>query len=130
MKVLLDTNVLISAVVYGGKPREILKTVLLGETIGITSEILICELIEVLRLKFAIEEGTLGLIERLMHENFVVVNPVKMIKILRDEADNRVLETALEGKCDYIITGDKELLCLGEFEKIRIVTISDFFPNL
>jgi len=127
MRILLDTNVLVSAILYGEQPRQILRFVLSGKAVGITSEVLVNELVEVLRFKFGVGQGTLVLLEKLMTENFVVVEPVETVRILHDEADNRVLEAALAGKCDFIITGDKELLCLDECDVVKIISASEVF---
>lgn len=48
---------------------------------------------------------------------------------LRDPADNQVLETAVEGNCDYLITRDKDLLTLGKYDQIQIVTPAQFLAK-
>ncbi|MCX6809672.1 MAG: putative toxin-antitoxin system toxin component, PIN family [Candidatus Berkelbacteria bacterium] len=126
MRVLLDTNILISAVLFGGKPRTILKLVLSGKVIAITSEVLIRELIEVLRLKFNVQNEVLLMLENLIRQSFILVSSTEAIEILQDEPDNRVLEAAQEGKCDFIVTGDKEFLSLGKFRGIRIIDTANF----
>lgn len=45
---------------------------------------------------------------------------------LRDQDDNRVLETAVVGNCNYLVTGDKDLLSLKQYEYVHIVTPTDF----
>jgi putative PIN family toxin of toxin-antitoxin system len=52
------------------------------------------------------------------------------VSICRDEDDNRVLECALDGMADYIVTGDKDLLDLVSFEGIKIVKVSDFLGSI
>src|SRR3989344_3210533 len=96
-KVVLDTNILISALVYGGKPEQVYNLVLEKQITAIITNILVAELLE-------------GLIKK-----FIVVRPKKIIKAARDEDDNRVLEAAAEGVCAYIVTGDKDLLELRSF---------------
>lgn len=126
MKVLLDTNILISAVLFGGKPRTILLLVFSGKITAIISEVLIRELLEVLRLKFNIQNEVLLMLENLIRQSFIIVSSTEVIKILQDEPDNRVLEAAQAGKCDFIITGDKEILSLSKFRKIRIIDTTNF----
>jgi predicted nucleic acid-binding protein len=50
----------------------------------------------------------------------------RRVSVCRDPDDNRVLECALDGHVEYIITGDKDLLDLGEFQGMRIINVSDF----
>lgn len=126
MKVLLDTNILISAILFGGKPRTILLLVLSGKITAIISEVLIRELLEVLRLKFNIQNEVLLMLENLIRQSFIIVSSTEIFKILQDEPDNRVLEAAQAGKCDFIITGDKEILSLGKFKGIGIIDAADF----
>jgi len=57
------------------------------------------------------------------------VKPVKRIQILEDGPDNRVLECAVQGKADTIVTGDKAFLKLKEFEGIRIVSLKEYLEG-
>ncbi len=57
------------------------------------------------------------------------MKPVKKIHILKDDPDNRVLECALHGKADAIVTGDKEVLKLKGFEGIRIMTLKEYLEG-
>ena len=125
-KVVLDTNILISAIIFGGKPRDILQLVLHKRIIAVTSPSLITELGEVLIKKFDFLPERVQLIVKKLKRNFKVVNPSVGIHILKDEPDNRVLEAAIESNCDYIITGDKELLKLRLYKNIRIVNADKF----
>lgn len=126
LKVVLDTNILISALIYGGKPEQIYNLVLEKQIIAITSNILIAELLENLIKKFNFEQRRIEQLERVIKKHFIVVHPKKIIRIVRDEDDNRVLEAAIEGNCGVIVTGDKDLLDLVNFEGIRILTSEQF----
>jgi putative PIN family toxin of toxin-antitoxin system len=126
VKVVIDTNVLISAFLFGGKPRQILQLVLNKEIEGITSLILLAELLDVLAKKFNFPQGKLRLIDGKIKKSFRVVYPTKHLRILKDEADNRVLEAAFEGECNFIVTGDQELLELGRHRSIQIITVDQF----
>lgn len=55
-----------------------------------------------------------------------IVQPYSLVTRCRDEADNRVLECAIDGRADWIITGDMHLLELRSFEGIKITTVADF----
>lgn len=122
VKVVLDTNISVSSLIFGGKPQQIENLILEKEVIGITSLSLLAELIDVLTKKFHFNEFRLKQAEKKIKKNFTLVQPTSAFKILKDDSDNRVLEAAVEGKCDFIVTGDKELLELKEFKGIKIVT--------
>lgn len=128
-RVVLDTNILISAYVFGGKPEIILKQVIEEEIRGITSQILVSELLEVLRKKFRVTKSKILEIREEIENMFEVVFPTETIKITKDDDDNRVLEAAVDGKCNYIITGDNELLDLGKFKGVNIVTADQFLTQ-
>lgn len=121
-RVVLDTNVIISALVFAGKPRAILQMVIQKKVIGVISPYLLSELFTILSTKFEFNESKLTLLERKIKQKFTLVYPKKEITVCRDKADNRVLETAIEGKCNFIITGDKDLLVLAKHGRIAIVT--------
>jgi len=127
VKVLIDTNIIVSALLFGGKPGEILKLVITKRIEAATSPPLLAELLDVLAKKFSFSKKTLKLTERKIKQSFTIVYPTKQINILKDNnPDNRVLEAALEGNCSYIITGDKELLELNTFKRIRIINAHQF----
>lgn len=130
IKVVLDTNVIISAIGFGGKPRIILELVLTKNIQAISSNVLLAELEDVIYKKFPLLASEFEIINKQLRKNFKIVKPKKSIHILKDEPDNRVLEAAQEGKCQYIITGDKELLNLDSFERIRIITADEFLNIL
>lgn len=131
VRVILDTNIIISALLFGGKPREILSIVEDEANINaITSSILKAELAEVLTQKFNFSKDKLQDTEEYISDNFELVNPSQAIEILKDKDDNRVLEAAVEGKCQYIITGDRQLLSLGLFKNIKILTSDQFIKSV
>ena len=131
IRIVLDTNILISAIAYGGKPLQILSLVIENQIIATTSPILLAELREILSKKFlTLSSADLELALHQISEKFITINPKIALKIVKDDDDNRVLEAAVEGRCEYIITGDKELLELGTFKNIKIVTADQFLNTL
>lgn len=126
VRVVLDSNIFISAYVFGGKPEEILKLIIAEQIQGITSQVLISEFLGVLRKKFGVSQNQILEIQSEIQDSFEVVWPVETFSIIRDTEDNRILEAAVEGKCDYIITGDDDLLRVGSFRRIKIVTPDQF----
>ena len=125
-KIVLDTNLIISALIFAGKPQQVYNLVLEKQIIGITSPILLAELTEVLTKKFNFELIRVEQLEKIIKKHFKMVIPKQTVKILQDIDDNRVLEAAAEDKCNYIVTGDKDLLTLKTFQKTKILTPNDF----
>lgn len=130
LRVVIDTNVLVSAIVYGGIPKQILALVLDEHVVGVTTRVLMAELIDVLSKKFHFSLQKLGSAESLMQESFLIVQPEKTISVLDDDDDNRVLEAAVAGACGYIVTGDTDLLRLKEYKGITIMTPAEFLALL
>jgi len=127
--VLLDTNIIVSALLFGGKPRTVFQLVLRKEIDAVISRQLIAELLDVLAGKFRFPQKTLILLERKILKRFRAILPLTRIDLLKDP-DDRVLEAALEGRCKYIVTGDRELLALQSFQGIAIVTAEQFLRIL
>ena len=130
LRVILDSNVLISAYVFGGKPEIILDQVIKEEIQGVISQILVSEFLDVLRKKFRVTKSRILEIREEVEDTFEMVFPKGTLKITQDDDDNRVLEAAVEGNCDYIVTGDKELLDLGIYKGIKIFTPDQFLKLL
>lgn len=125
-RAVLDTNVLVSAWLFGGHPRIILELALNNQIEGVTSPQLLSELSDVLLKKFNFSTARVRAIEGKIKSQFKVVQPKFSITILKDIPDNRVLEAAVAGRCHFIVTGDKELLALRKFKKIAIISPDEF----
>ena len=128
-KIIVDTNVLVSAIIFGGNPRKILQKIIDGDLIAFTSKFLIAELSDVLIKKFDFIKEQTDATLFLLLKHLLVVAPTKTINILDGKADNRVLEAALEAKVRFIITGDKDLLEIKEFKCIEIVSPAYFLNS-
>lgn len=129
IKVVLDTNVLISAIVFGGIPKKVLNLILKEKFIGVTSISLMAELSEVVHKKFPFRKSDLEYLEDQMITDFEIVKPRKVLRAVRDDDDNRVLEAAVEGGCEFIVTGDEDLLILKTFREIKIITPAEFLVS-
>ena len=129
IKIILDTNIVISGIGFCGKTREILHLVLDDKIKAVTSRIILAELEDVIVKKFQKLINQLNPINREIREKFIIVKPRKSLDVVKDEDDNRVLEAGAEGKCSYIITGDRDLLNLKTFRNIKIVT-PDIFLSI
>jgi putative PIN family toxin of toxin-antitoxin system len=132
LKVVLDTNVLISAILFGGKPKKILEKAIHGEIRLCLSEPILEELSGVLRrskFDYSLEKVQTLLTELTSIADFV--NPSQIIRlVLEDPDDNRILECAVEAKASYIITGDFHLLKLSRYRDIEIVNAFTFLEKL
>jgi len=122
VKVVADTNVLVSALIFpGGSPEAFYRLALERRIELVTSRPLLAELARVLTEKFGWEperaEEAVGQVIRLAE----VVDPRETLsEIEADPADNHVLEAATEGGADAIVSGDRHLLSLGSWRGIRI----------
>jgi putative PIN family toxin of toxin-antitoxin system len=131
MRVVPDTNVLVSAIVFGGPPGEIMALAAARQLQLILSPPLISELRRVLREKFEFSDDALYLAETLVRRAGIVVEPDRtLVLITEDPEDNRVLEAAAEGKVDAIISGDRHLLTLKAYEGIPIMSPRQFLDRL
>src|SRR5690349_15280619 len=101
VRVVLDTNIIISAILFGGVPREVLLLALTREITAISSPVLLAELQDILAKKFKLSEGNIVLIIEQLARKFVILRPTTSFNILADEPDNRVLEAAIAGNCSY-----------------------------
>ena len=129
--IVLDTNVLISAIVFGGKPREILEKVIAGRyTMAISAEIL-AEFQWVLEgKKFRYPTAVVrNIVSELLAVSELVRPTRKVAKVKTDPTDNQILECALESRAAYIVSGDKHLLELTEFEGIPILDAAAFLAR-
>lgn len=129
MRILLDTNVIISALLFGGKPRTILVSVIRKQHSAITSTILLSELADVLRKKFGYSKLAVIAVDKQLRKQLIIVSPIETINVVADTPDNRVLEAAAEGNCDVLITGDTDLLALRQYREIRIMTPDEFLQE-
>jgi len=130
-KIVLDTNILISSVGWEGNPRKILEKCEKKEIELIISLEQFNEFSKVLEYpKFDFNEEQKNKFRSLISEIATVIQPKEKISIItEDPDDNIILEAALEGKANYIVTGDNHLLKLKQFKNISIVTAKEFLKK-
>lgn len=131
-KIVLDTNIIVSALIFGGNSKKIIEKLIQRQFKAYTSPQLISELIDILIKKFHFSDKMITLLEAQIITLFTIVYPDKEISVVRDTDDNRVLEVAIESASKIIVTGDKDLLDLQKYENITILSPKDFlsFINL
>ncbi len=126
MRVVLDTNVLVSALHFGGRPRRLLESVLRGEHLLITGDAILAELeavlVEVCGWSPDRAHAARGELEALSE----VVSPTDVPCVCRDPDDDEVLAIASAGRAEVLVTGDADLLTLSTHGGARIVTVAEF----
>jgi putative PIN family toxin of toxin-antitoxin system len=127
-RVVLDTNVLISAIVFGGKSRQVLQLAITGSIDCFLSPPMLEELGHVLhRPKFGFSrQQCLQVMEEVSGICKIIEPSVPIRLITSDPDDNAILECALEAKAHVIVTGDSHLLLLGVFKNIKILSPAQF----
>jgi putative PIN family toxin of toxin-antitoxin system len=130
MRVVFDTNIFVSAFVIPGSLAEkaILK-VIEGDDILLLSKEMLDELLHVLSTKFGRDREEISRLAVILSEMVEWVRPTLRISVLNDEPDNRILECAFSGKADFIVTGDKEMLEVKEYEKTRIIGLNAYLES-
>jgi putative PIN family toxin of toxin-antitoxin system len=128
LHIVLDTNILISGILFGGKPRVILEEIRKGKVSCSLSPAILDELQGVLqRHKFGFSgDAAFQFVEEL-HAICDVVFPRHRLSVIRDDPDdNKVLECAIEAQANIIVSGDPHLLNLCQFRQVRILSPAHF----
>lgn len=129
MRVVLDTNVLISALaIPGSKPDQVLQRVRRGEVTLFLSAFILAELERILRDKFRFTKRQTDERVAVIRRMATLVEPTERIAlVVAKDDDNRILECAVAACADYLVTGDKEhLLPLRSIGATQIVTPAAF----
>ena len=130
MKALFDTNVLVSAFVAEGLCARLLARANRREFDLFMSSTIKKEFEKALEIKIGLLPEEIREALALLEDAAKIADPTKghiqLSGICRDETDHAVLEAALACGAEFIVTGDRELLGLGEFRGIRIVTPREF----
>ena len=130
MRVVFDTNIFISAFVIPGSLAEkaILKIIEEKDSLLISTDI-IDEVLSVLSSKFGRDREGLSHVAVTLSELAELVKPAKRITIFKDEPDDRILECAVHGKADILVTGDKEILRLREYKGVKIICLREYLEK-
>ena len=129
MRVVLDTNVVVSAVLLAGSvPRQAFDKALAEGTVLVSAPVVL-ELAEVLAReklnKYLTEEDQMRFLVALLKES-ELVEITEAVTDCRDAKDNKFLELGVSGRADYVVSGDRDLLALNPFRGIPILTPAQF----
>lgn len=128
MRAVPDTNILISAFIWGGNPARLLEAAIDREVQLFISQPILDELVRVLNRK-GFETKVPQILDYLGKVS-TMVEPALTLNVVEDDPeDNHIVECAVAAKADVIITGDKDLLRMGQYEGIQILQVSDFLQR-
>lgn len=127
MRIVVDTNVLISGVFFGGFPRKILRASVEGRVRACASMEILNEYQEIIREMVRRKQGNIDVsILNPLIRSMEVIEPASKIEICRDPDDDKFINCARDAQAMYIVSGDKDLLVIQQFENISIVTAKEF----
>ena len=131
LRIVVDTNVYVSALNFGGVPDQVLELARRGRIELFVSMPIVREVEGVLKRKFRWPSNRAREAAATIREFASSVEPTEQLAVVqKDEADNRVLECAVAAKATVIVSGDSHLRDLGSFRSVRILSPRDFLTAL
>ena len=127
MRIVIDTNVVASAVFFGGRPAELLRMVVRHEHSAVATDEIIDEYqatVNYLLVKYGGKRLQLSIVP--VFSAMEIIPVTSKVEICRDPDDNKFISCAIDGHCCYIVSGDKDLLSLERFGDIKIMTVAEF----
>lgn len=129
--VVLDANIYVSALVFGGKPKRALQLGITRRVDVAVSDPIRTEVLRTLRNKFEWSNERLAEADSLLGAAARSVVPIGTLHVVeRDPDDDRVLECAVSAKAELIVTGDSDLLSLGKYAGIEIIQVTAFLDRV
>jgi putative PIN family toxin of toxin-antitoxin system len=131
MRIVIDTNVIASAVFFGGRPYQLLRYIMENYVEVVASKEIVDEYEEIiLRLQQKYPAITTKIPFHDILAKLEIIRVSSDIHVSRDPDDDKFISCAVDGKCLYIVSGDSDLLSIGKYEGIEILTVSDFLDRL
>ena len=131
MKVVFDTNILVSALVFpGGRADIALRRIIEGQDQLLLSKPILDELLGILARKFSRDAEELAHVAVFLSDLSVIVKPRRKLAVLADEPDNRILECAVTGGANAFVTGDKAILALRNFRKVKMLSLREYLEEI
>lgn len=127
MRIVIDTNIVISGIFFGGKPRRIIEAIADEYLHAYAIPAIVDEYIEVFHEMLNRKQGNLcrNVLMRLV-DKMTVFEPVSSLSICRDPDDDKFIECAIDAGAKYIVSGDKDLLDIAEYQGVEIITAHNF----
>jgi uncharacterized protein len=130
VKVVFDTNVLVSALVFpGGRGEAALQRIVEEKDRLLLSKPILDELLGILGRKFARDAEALSHVAVFLTELSLSVKPRQRLRVVKDDPDNRILECAVAGHADIIVSGDRALLALREYQGTKLVSLREYLDT-
>lgn len=130
MRIVIDTNVLVSGVFFGGFPRKILSAVVGQKITACATAEIINEYEEIVQEMIDRKQGHIDrAILTPLIQALEVIEPLTRVEICRDPDDDKFLGCAKDSHALYIVSGDRDLLVIKEYENIQIMTAKDFYEK-
>jgi len=127
LRIVLDTNIYISAAIIGRVCEEILKICRLSSLELFTNKDIIIEIETKLKDKFFWNDQQISLfMENILEFCNAIEVSEKIIHLKDDPDDDKILECAISSRCKYIVSGDKHLINLKSFRNIKILNPAEF----
>ena len=127
MKVVFDTNILVSALVFpGGRGEAALRRIIEQQDQLVSSKPTLDELLGILARKFSRDAEELAHVAVFLSGLALSVRPRRKLQVVENEPDNRILECALAGHAEAVVTGDHALLSLREYRSVRIISLREY----
>ena len=131
MKAVFDTNIFVSALaIPGGQAERAIDLVIDARVNLCISKQIIHEVLGVLAQKFSKGPEELSRTAVFLSELGALIVPGEKLTVLDDEPDNRILECAVTGHADVIVTGDRAMLTLKKYQEIRIISLRQFLDEI
>lgn len=127
MRIVIDTNVVASAIFFGGRPAELLRMVIRRNLAAVATDEIVDEYQTTVRYLLEKYDGRRLRLSIVPILSAMEIIPAKSrIEVCRDPDDNKFLSCALDGGCCYVVSGDRDLLSLKEYGDVKIVTVVRF----
>lgn len=131
MRIVIDTNVLASAVFFGGKPFQLLRYIMADRVDAVASKEIVDEYEEII---YRLQQKYPAINTRIPLQEFLarleIIRVSSDIHISRDPDDDKFISCAVDGKCLYVVSGDSDLLSVGKYADIEILTVTEFLNRL
>jgi len=130
VRVVLDTNIYLSGIIFGGNSRHILDLAIKKRITIITSPVILLEISQKLKDKFDWDKEQILIVVKTISKTALIVSPKQRLHVVKtDRNDNKIIEAAVESGARFIVSGDKHLLDIKTYHDIKMMSPSAFLAN-